>query len=65
MQEFNNAALMYEKLVKINPDIDDYKLYYAQSLFKACMYNEALKACQGIENPEYNQRVPISDIIIV
>ncbi len=47
----------YEKLVKYFPEVDDYKLYYSQSLYKAALYNDALKACQGIDNPEYGQKV--------
>ena len=39
------------------PDSDDYKLYYAQSLYKACEYEEATKACYQIENPAYQDRV--------
>ena len=56
-QDFENAAQMYERLVKVYQEVDEYKLYYAQSLHKAGMYPEALKACQSIENPAYSQKV--------
>ena len=48
---------MYDQLTKFFPDVDSYKLYHAQSLFKAAMYQEAQKACQSIENPDYADRI--------
>ena len=38
MQDFKNCAATYEDLIRVCPDVDDYKLYYAQALFKAAMY---------------------------
>ena len=58
-QDFENAAQMYERLVKVYPEVDEYKLYYAQALHKAGSYPEALKACQNIDNPSYAQKVKI------
>jgi tetratricopeptide repeat protein 30 len=43
--------------VKTHPDVEQYRLYYAQSLYKAGNYLEASKACSGIESDEYMQRV--------
>ena len=56
-QDFTNAALAYERLTMLFPDVDDYQLYYAQSLYHACMYNEAMDATCRIENPEFQGRV--------
>lgn len=64
-QDFENSAQMYERLVKVYPEVDDYKLYYAQSLHKAGMYPEALKACQSIENPAYAQKVNMLQVSIM
>ena len=44
------AAGCYEKLVQICPDEALYKLYYAQSLHQACMYQEAWSVCLSISN---------------
>ncbi|XP_035726099.1 tetratricopeptide repeat protein 30A-like isoform X2 [Vespa mandarinia] len=41
MQDFAAAATCYEKLVQICPEENIYKLYHAQSLHQACMYQEA------------------------
>ncbi|XP_040209040.1 tetratricopeptide repeat protein 30A isoform X1 [Rana temporaria] len=57
MQDFVNAADCYEQLMQINPEVDEYKLYYAQSLYKACMYPEAMKATFLLDNPAYQSKV--------
>jgi len=48
---------MYDQLTKFYPEVDSYKLYHAQSLYKAGMYTEAQKVAQQIENPEYADRI--------
>jgi len=57
VQDFMSAANCYEQLVRYYPEIDNYKLYYAQSLQKSGQYQAALKACLNIENPELSQKV--------
>ena len=57
MQDFRSSADTYEQLVRYYPEVDEYRIYYAQSLYKGSMYDEALKACQFIQNPQYNQLV--------
>ena len=44
IQDYANAADMYDQLTKFFPDVDQYKMYHAQSLLKAGMYQEAAKA---------------------
>ncbi|XP_039543436.1 tetratricopeptide repeat protein 30A isoform X2 [Pimephales promelas] len=44
MQDFTNAAECYEQLTQLHPEVEDYKLYYAQSLYGACAFPEAMKA---------------------
>lgn len=58
-QQFELAAEMYEQLVKFFPDVTEYRLYLAQSLYKAENYIEALKACQNIDSPDLYHQVVI------
>ncbi|KAF4116174.1 intraflagellar transport protein 70A isoform X3 [Onychostoma macrolepis] len=44
MQDFTNAAECYEQLTQLHPEVEDYKIYYAQSLYGACAFPEAMKA---------------------
>ncbi|TRY60258.1 hypothetical protein DNTS_005920 [Danionella cerebrum] len=44
MQDFTNAAECYEQLTQLHPEVEEYKLYYAQSLYGACAFPEAMKA---------------------
>lgn len=37
---------MYDQLTKFYPEVESYKLYHAQSLYKNAMYNEAQKVAQ-------------------
>jgi tetratricopeptide repeat protein 30 len=56
VQDFNQAADKYEALCRTNPEVDEYKFYYAQSLYKAALYEQATRACVSIENDSYRQR---------
>lgn len=47
----------YEQLTKYHPEIEEYKVYYAQSLYKAGMYPEATKASLSVEDPQYTYRM--------
>nr|XP_003700209.1 PREDICTED: tetratricopeptide repeat protein 30A isoform X4 [Megachile rotundata] len=49
-QDFIASAQCYEKLVQLCPDESIYKLYHAQSLHQACMYQEAWTICSNIIN---------------
>ncbi|KAL0992582.1 hypothetical protein UPYG_G00095310 [Umbra pygmaea] len=51
MQDFSSAAECYEQLTQLHPEVEEYKLYYAQSLYGACAYPEALKATFQLDNP--------------
>ena len=48
--DFQSSLQCYEQLMKMCPDVDEYKLYYAQALFKAGHYEPALKACQAVSD---------------
>lgn len=47
---------MYDQLTKFFPDVDSYKLYHAQSLFKAAFYEDASKVINRIENADYAEK---------
>lgn len=39
------------------PENNDYKLYHAQSLYQACLYDEALAVVEQVEDDDYKARV--------
>ena len=53
----------YEELVKLYPDNDDYRLYYAQALYKSGQYIAAQKACASIDNPAMSSQVKFREFI--
>jgi len=55
--DFFNAVEAYEQLVAICPEVEEYKVYYAQSLFKAGMYQESLRAAIRVESEQFQQRM--------
>lgn len=57
MQDFQAAAASYESLVKLCPYVVEYRIYYAQALYKAGMYEEALQAQARVDDPQYAQRI--------
>jgi tetratricopeptide repeat protein 30 len=59
MQDFVNASDCYEQLSLMHPEVEDYKLYYSQSLYKACLYQEGMKVACQIDNPEYQGKVSL------
>ena len=55
--DFVSATQAYEQLVGLCPDVEEYKIYYAQSLFKAGMYPEATRAAVRVEGEQFAQRL--------
>ncbi|XP_050301582.1 tetratricopeptide repeat protein 30A isoform X2 [Anthonomus grandis grandis] len=54
IQDFNNAASYYEQLTEMFPENDDYKLYYTQSLYQACLYDQAFQVSNNLlENKSF------------
>lgn len=43
LQDFVNASDCYEQLTQLFPDIDEYKLHFAHSLYKADFFEAAMK----------------------
>uniref|UniRef100_A0A667X134 Tetratricopeptide repeat protein 30 n=1 Tax=Myripristis murdjan TaxID=586833 RepID=A0A667X134_9TELE len=63
IQDFPNAAECYEQLTQLHPEVEEYKLYYAQSLYKACAYPEATKATFVLDNPNSHTKVHLQAAI--
>lgn len=57
IQDFTNSAECYEQLTQLHPEVEEYKVYYAQSLYKAGAYPEALKASFVLDNPSSHIKV--------
>ena len=53
--QFQEAAEMYETLVRMVPDNENYRFYYAQSLYKASMHPEATKVAMNMNGPGANE----------
>ncbi|ELU05516.1 hypothetical protein CAPTEDRAFT_145766 [Capitella teleta] len=51
MQDFVNAADCYEQLTLMSPEVEEYRLYYAQALYKSCLYDEAMRVSCQIDTP--------------
>ncbi|XP_034046694.1 tetratricopeptide repeat protein 30A isoform X2 [Thalassophryne amazonica] len=50
IQDFGSAAECYEQLTQLYPEVEEYRVYYAQSLYKAGAYPEAMKATFMLDN---------------
>ncbi|XP_008056431.1 tetratricopeptide repeat protein 30B [Carlito syrichta] len=58
LQEFALAAECYEQLSQLHPDVEQYRLYQAQALYKACLYPEATRVASVLlDNPAYHSQV--------
>lgn len=57
IQDFEGAAECYDGLSKFYPENTDYKLYHAQALYKGNQYEQALKVCQSIEDPNLQEEI--------
>ncbi|KAK6169346.1 hypothetical protein SNE40_020418 [Patella caerulea] len=56
-QDFVNASDCYEQLTVLFPDNEDYRLYFAQCLYKTTLYQEAMKVACQIDNPDYQGKI--------
>nr|XP_020460560.1 tetratricopeptide repeat protein 30A-like isoform X1 [Monopterus albus]XP_020460561.1 tetratricopeptide repeat protein 30A-like isoform X1 [Monopterus albus] len=57
IQDFTSAAECYEQLTQLHPDVEEYKVYYAQSLYNAGAYPEATKASFLLDNPSSHTKM--------
>jgi tetratricopeptide repeat protein 30 len=62
--DFAAAAEYYELLLAICPEVDEYRIYYAQSLYKAGMYPESIRSAVRVDNPQYSQRIKMLQAIV-
>lgn len=64
VEEYAQAAGIYERLVRNCPTIDEYRIYHAQSLLKAGSFPDATKAVSKIKSPQLTQRISMLKIHI-
>eukprot|EP01084_Bolivina_argentea_P067242 122502_1 len=59
LQDFESAANYYEKLTKYYGYVEEYRVYYVQSLWKGGLYDEAIRASQSscIMDPKHQQQM--------
>ncbi|KAF8565337.1 hypothetical protein P879_01311 [Paragonimus westermani] len=57
LQEFVNASDCYEQLSQAYPEVEEYKLLFAQSLYKADLFQAAMKTAVQVENPMYREKL--------
>ncbi|CAL8275199.1 unnamed protein product [Lota lota] len=56
-QDFSTAADCYEQLSLLHPEVEEYRLYHAQALARACRYQEAMKASFLLDTPSTYTRM--------
>jgi hypothetical protein len=52
-----NLICSYEKLVKNYPEVAEYKMLYAQTLYKSGNYTDSQRLSLGMEDPQHALRV--------
>ncbi|XP_068605491.1 intraflagellar transport protein 70A [Brachionichthys hirsutus] len=57
IQDFSSAAECYEPLTQLHPEVEEYKVYLAQSLYKAGAYPEATRASLVLDNPSSHSKM--------
>jgi tetratricopeptide repeat protein 30 len=55
--EFLTLSVRYEQLCRFYPDITEYKIYLAQSAFKSCNYELAIRSANSVQEPQHRQRL--------
>ncbi|XP_066201718.1 intraflagellar transport protein 70B [Saccopteryx leptura] len=58
LEEFTMAAECYEQLSQLHPELEQYRLYQAQALYKAGLYPKATRVSfLLVDNPTYHSQV--------
>ncbi|XP_077412382.1 intraflagellar transport protein 70A isoform X2 [Vanacampus margaritifer] len=57
IQDFSGAAECYEQLTQLHPEVEEYRVYYAQSLYKAGAYAEATLASFALDTPNSHTKM--------
>ncbi|XP_050543585.1 tetratricopeptide repeat protein 30A isoform X2 [Daktulosphaira vitifoliae] len=55
--DFQNASIIYEQLTTLWPQATDYRVHYAQSLYSAGQYEDALRITKKITENGYENKV--------
>ncbi|CEL94681.1 unnamed protein product [Vitrella brassicaformis CCMP3155] len=56
-QDFDLAAQYYAQLSGLFPEVDQYRMYHAQSLLKAGLHDNASQALMALESPQLGHQV--------
>ncbi|KAL3133916.1 hypothetical protein ABBQ32_008370 [Trebouxia sp. C0010 RCD-2024] len=59
-EDFAAAAALYEQLIRLYPEVTDYKQYQAQALYKAGLHQDAAKLAVGLESQEQSLTLQIA-----
>ncbi|MEQ2212649.1 hypothetical protein XENOCAPTIV_002792, partial [Xenoophorus captivus] len=62
IQDFSSAAECYEQLTQLHPEVEEYKLYYAQSLYKAGAFPEATRASFVLDNSSSHTKLLLEQL---
>ncbi|CCW59539.1 unnamed protein product [Phytomonas sp. EM1] len=57
MGEYMESAKLYEQLVHVCPNVEEYRVYYAQALYKAGAYQDSTRVSSMIESEQYSMRL--------
>jgi tetratricopeptide repeat protein 30 len=55
--DYNGAAQCYEQLIAVCPDVEEYKIYYSQSLLKAGMFADSTRVAVRVTSEQFSQRL--------
>ncbi|EPY30544.1 TPR Domain containing protein [Angomonas deanei] len=55
--DYAESSNFYDELVKLCPGVEEYRVYYAQALYKAGLYQESSKVCTMIESEQFQTRL--------
>jgi tetratricopeptide (TPR) repeat protein len=64
IQDYPQASNIYEQLIYTYPEVDEYKFYFAQCLYKEGNYDTALRIASQISNPKYQHSLTILNAYI-
>eukprot|EP01006_Ploeotia_vitrea_P063115 TRINITY_DN84963_c0_g1_i1.p1 TRINITY_DN84963_c0_g1~~TRINITY_DN84963_c0_g1_i1.p1 ORF type:complete len:665 (-),score=-1.14 TRINITY_DN84963_c0_g1_i1:66-2060(-) len=62
--DFASASESYEVLCQVCPDVEEYKIYYAQALCKAGVYQDSIRTAARVEGEQFRQRVLMLQAIV-
>lgn len=57
MEDYATAVECYDQLVKLCPDVENYKMYYSQALSKAGLYDDAMQMSMQVDSQPLAKKV--------